>query len=252
MILYINMAGERETQYQYSCKIRLGEVPVCFCVHFKEAYEYFLPYEMKGDVSEAYRLYVPEEEWREAFKRGAVYSAQTETSLLTAISSQFLFDFNSCVIHAVAFSYQGKAWLITGAPGAGKSTQIRNLQELCPKDFSIICGDRPVLTVSEDKTVVVYPSPWNGKENWHGADPAPLEGIICLERGEENRVTSLKLREAIIPFYKSIIFTADTENVILKAAELETRILQNCSRFRLISSTVPQSSELLYHTIFQS
>ena len=114
----------------------------------------------------------------------------------------------------------------------------------------MICGDRPVLRIMNDG-IIVYPSPWNGKEGWHGAEAAPLEGIICLERGEDNRVEPLKNREAVILVYNAIIQTAITEENVLRTAELETQILKNYRVYRLISRDVPQSSELLFDRLFR-
>ena len=234
----------------YTCEIRLGHLPVCFRLGFPEALEYFKQYETDNQDPSAKELSVPEEEWEYLIARGITYTGQTEASLLTAFASDYLMDHEACIVHAVAFIHKGKAWLITGDSGAGKSTQVQNLQEIDPSEFQIICGDRPVLEFSDDGTVWVFPSPWNGKEGWHGADPAPLEGIICLKRGNDNQVEALKPRQAAMVFYQAMIHTAITEDNVRKAAELASRILENRKVYLLTSNTIPDSSRLLFDEAF--
>ena len=219
-------------------------------MHFWEAYEYFRPYEVLIS-SAAETLTVTDEEWAFFLKKGISYTGQTEASLLTSYASDYLMYFNALIMHAVAFSFQGKAWLITGHSGAGKSTQVRNLQEILPGEFRVICGDRPVIKITEEGKIIVHPSPWNGKEGWHGADSAELAGIICLERGAENKIETLSLRRSVATVYSSFIHTAAREETILKVAALETKILEQVAVFRLESCTIPESSDVLFSCLFR-
>ena len=246
-------AKEEDMKPKYSCEIRLGEIPVCFRLKFPEAWRFFC--ESGGEVcrenaDSAEEILVSESEWEYFRGKGIRFDGLSEASLLTAFASDYLIPHNAFIIHAVAFRFQGKAWLITGEPGAGKSTQIRNLQDLYPEDFQIICGDRPVVRFTQEE-ITVYPSPWNGKEGWHGAEAAQLEGIICLKRGEANAVTSLRPNQAVVPVYSAIIQTATRESDILKVAELETRMLETCNIYNLESNTVPQSTKLLFDHVFR-
>ena len=245
-------SGEHKASgLSYACGIRLAEIPVCFRFHFQEAYEYFRSYEDKTIPADTSELLVSDEEWTYFLKRGVGYTSQAEASLLTAFASDHLMHFDAVILHAVAFVFRGKAWLITGESGAGKSTQVHNLQSLVPGEFSVICGDRPVIRLMEDGQVFVFPSPWNGKEGWKGADAAPLEGIICLTRGEENLVEEMPLRHAVVSVYKAVIHTARTEAGVLRAAELEGRILETCRIYKMVSRDIPQSSELLREKVFR-
>ena len=98
--------------------------------------------------------------------------------------------------------------------------------------------------------VTVHPSAWNGKENWHGAEAAPLAGLILLERGEKNRIVSLRPKEAALEMYTHFIQTGRDEKNLCRVAELETRLLSSVPIWRLSTNEVPASTELLLEAVF--
>ena len=98
--------------------------------------------------------------------------------------------------------------------------------------------------------ILVHPSPWNGKENWHGAPAAPLAGLILLERGERNRLVSLRPREAALETYPHFLQSGRDEKNLCRVAELETRLLSAVPIWRLTTREVPASTELLLEAVF--
>ena len=215
-----------------------------------------------------------EEDWTHYLSLGLKAEPKTEFSLLTAPFSEALMRYQRLIYHAVALRWREKAYLIAAPSGVGKSTQTRFLQELRPGEFSVICGDRPILefrhserseesaspvaahsvrhsfaTTDKDE-IIVHPSPWNGKENWHGAEAAPLAGLILLERGEKNRLMALSPREAALPAYLQVIQTNNDESCMRKSAELITELLRSVPIWKLISYQVPDSTQLLLESVF--
>ena len=221
-------------------------------------------------ASTAPLVHIDDRNWADYLAEGMEPCAHTEYSMLTPHFSDALLAFDRVILHGVAIRWRDRAWLICAASGTGKSTQAKHLQTLRPGEFSIICGDRPVLEFrspchcepvtdvtgvairppSPPCEIIVHPSPWNGKENWHGADAAPLAGIILLERGEENALVSLTEREAALPFYPNFIQTAWEPENIKKIAELETRMLQAVPIWKLTTFQVPDSTKLLLEAVF--
>ena len=231
-----------------------------------------------------------EEDWKTFIDSGMQPCARTEFSALTAAFSDALMEYDRMILHAVAVRWRDRAWLFCAPSGVGKSTQAKYLQALRPGEFSIICGDRPVLefrhserseesapqntchserSAAEPKNpsppltgspggpfqnseagILVHPSPWNGKENWHGAEAAPLGGIIVLSRGEENKVEPIRKRDAVIPVFAQVIQTCTKRETILKSAELTTRLLNGAPLWRMVSAEVPDSTKLLLETVF--
>lgn len=180
--------------------------------------------------------------WNSEFNSHAEYS-----SLCVSISEELL-NSNCFVMHAVAFIWNEKAWLLSAPSGIGKSTQYKNLSELYPEEIQIISGDRPVLEIREDRSVYVHPSPWNGKENWWGTQSAPLAGIFFLERGD-NAIGKMTREEAAVKVYPSIFQSFNTKEVIQKVAGVATRLLGSCDCWLLTNRGDYASSELIYQTM---
>ena len=185
----------------------------------------------------------------EADIEGGLADILTEYTVLTAFVSDALMAADRLIMHAVAIRWRDKAYLITAPSGTGKSTQFKHLNALRPGEFSVICGDRPVLWIQNGE-VTVHPSPWNGKESWHGAPAAPLGGIILLRRGEENRLESPQPREIALELFPQIIQSCRLEEKIRRSAQLETQLLEAAPLWRLTTFRVPDSTELLLEAVF--
>ena len=194
-------------------------------------------------------VHIPDRDWEEYLSQNMAACAHTEYSMLAPYFSDELLKHDRVVIHAAAVRWNDRAYLICAASGTGKSTQASMLQSLHPGEFSVICGDRPILQFHE-KEIWVHPSPWNGKENWYGAEAAPLAGLVLLERGEQNSICALSNRDAALPFYMQFIQTYWRIENICKIAELETRLLQAVPAWKLTTYQVPDSTKLLLETIF--
>lgn len=192
---------------------------------------------------------IPETDWQEYLQSGMEDCAHTEYSMLTANCSDALLAFDCVILHAAALRWRDRSWLIIAPSGVGKSTQTRNLQTLLPGEVSVICGDRPVLERCGG-AFRVHPSPWNGKENWHGAEAAPLGGLILLRRGPENRLYALREDEAILNLYVAFIQTSASVEAVTKVADLEDGVLRAVPTWLLVSDTVPDSTRCLVDGIF--
>lgn len=192
---------------------------------------------------------IPETDWQEYLQSGMEDCAHTEYSMLTAHCSDALLAFDCVILHAAALRWRDRSWLIIAPSGVGKSTQTRNLQALLPGEVSVICGDRPVLERCGG-AFRVHPSPWNGKENWHGAEAAPLGGLILLRRGPENRLYALREDEAILNLYVAFIQTSASVEAVTKVADLEDGLLRAVPTWLLVSDTVPDSTRCLVDGIF--
>lgn len=207
----------------------------------------------------------PPEDRQDLLKYGMEDGPGLEASVLAAYFSEAMLPYSRVVLHGVALRWQGKAYLICAPSGVGKSTQAKILQQLCPGAFGIICGDRPILQFCHsersaeeqnnlrsvrDSGIMVHPSPWNGKEDWHGADAAPLAGLILLERGERNKLEQLSPQEAALKTFIQMIHPNRSEESIRLLAEFTTRLLDAVPIWRLTSNQVPESTRLLLQSVF--
>ncbi len=164
-------------------------------------------------------------------------------------TSELLLGHDACIFHAAALRRKDRAWLIAAGSGVGKTTHCRSLLSLWPEEFSVINGDKPLLKACPDETVMVCPSPWNGKEGMKGAEEAPLSGIFLLSRGEENRVVRLKKEDAAASIFLSIFQSGRDKESIVLAAKMAEGILESCPVWLLTSRDIPASAYLAYECI---
>lgn len=248
-------------------KLDLAGMSLCFELKHPDTADYFPAAVPAGTDSACPTVRLTEEDWKYYLSTEAEDCAHSEYNFLTAACSDAILPYDRIVIHAVALRYRDKAYLICANSGVGKSTQARFLRELRPGAFDIICGDRPVLEFRDPVSagrnsprplydayptpvILAHPSPWNGKENWYGADAAPLAGLILLERGEENRLYSMTERDASLFVYAQMIQTSVNPENIKRAAELTTRLLAAVPIWKLITHDVPASTKLLLGSVF--
>ena len=166
--------------------------------------------------------------------------------------SDMLSHTGRCLIHAAAFTLDGRAYLLAADSGTGKSTQLRHLRKIYGDAVRVINGDKPVLRLGPDGEVTVHPSPWKGKEEW-GDDTlsAPLGGIILLEQGKENRM------ERSSPVYcaarlLSLIFSAfESEGDVRALCRIEEGMLRTAPVWKLVNLGDVASARLLHDTILE-
>ncbi len=155
----------------------------------------------------------------------------------------------SCLYHGAAFLWKGKAFLFTAASGTGKSTQLRNWKNLYPEEITVLNGDKPILK-AEGSQIIVYPSPWKGKERWGRDDiSAPLGGIIYLVQAKENRIRRMKVSEAVQPLLKRILSTFETEEIAINAGKFEDLMLKSTPVWLLENTGDASSAELTHKTL---
>ena len=194
---------------------------------------------------------VKQEEFSAWKKAGNPIDAFAEFCLMCMPVSEALLSHNKCIFHAAALSCRGKAWLIAAGSGTGKSTLCRTLMERWPEEITVINGDKPILQLCDDDSVIVHPSPWNGKEGWHGAKSAPLAGIFLLQRGDQNMIEPATDMLKSMKVFQGIFQSFENKVMIQNAAAMAERIIQNTSVWRLISKEASESAPLLYERMNQ-
>lgn len=178
----------------------------------------------------------------------ASWDAYAENKCLLILASDAMMKDNQFIFHSVAVLIHNRVWLLSGPSGVGKSTQYRNLKKLLSEQIDIISGDNPVLSFDEN-SISVYPSPWNGKENWGTMKTGNLAGIILLRQGERNYIQSVKPSEAVIPVYREINTYAKSEKQVHMIAALEERLISSVPIWSFENTGDLKSSQILYEHI---
>lgn len=119
---------------------------------------------------------------------GKVYANEEISALYRKIADIFV-DENVLVVHGSSFKVGNNAFIVTARSGVGKSTHVNLLKEYLNKDFEYINDDKPLLKVEDE--LVLFSSPWNGKERRGNNSSAPLRSVIFLNRGLTNTYKKL-------------------------------------------------------------
>lgn len=122
-------------------------------------------------------------------------SREESVELLRWFSTQLMPAYNGMLVHAAAVSYKEKAYLLVAPSGTGKTTHARLWKQYVP-NAQILNGDKPFLRCMGN-AVMVYGSPWQGKENMGINAKLPLAGIFLLSRAQENRTQTLQPHQAL-------------------------------------------------------
>ena len=121
--------------------------------------------------------------------------------------------------------------MFLGRSGTGKSTHIRLWKKLLGDDVKIINGDKPVIRVHNDE-VLVYGTPWRGKEGYGANTSAPLGGVFLLGRGEVNSVEKASVQEAVKTLL-SQMYTTRNKNDMQKLLAIIEKIIVTAPVFKL-------------------
>lgn len=179
----------------------------------------------------------------------SIYDAYAEYNIFHVSISCMMMNYNRFLFHSAAFICCGKAWLLTGKSGVGKTTQYKNLRQLYPDEIEIINGDKPALEIFDNGKIIVHPSPWNGKENYKGTKSAELGGIIVLKQSSDNYIKQLNYKEAVIPVFTGIIQIYQNEKMINKTAEYAEKLITQVPVYQFENKGNYESTELLYKVI---
>ena len=229
----------------YSISFSGVSLPVVFL--YPETADYFQCSESdRLDCIPSNAIHTTTEELSEWEKIGNSADAFGEYCLLCRHISSALMKYDRFVFHGAAVRYNNRAWLISAASGVGKTTQCMRLLEKHGDEVSIINGDKPILEIIKDDTVVVHPSPWNGKEGLRGASSAPLGGIFFLKRDSFDAVSLCDRKYSSVYGFISVFQTFQDEALIRKAAELTEKLLKSVSVWMLTSCDIEKTSQLLY------
>ncbi len=167
----------------------------------------------RKDLKE-YHIYLDQK--RQSPLDGIEYTIHQMIFMEMALSRGFL------PIHASAFVFENKAILVSGPSGIGKTTLAKRMNNLF--GYPILNDDKPLLRIEND-LVVVYGSPFSGKESLNFNAVYPLGKLLFIEKGEKNEFIMISLKMAINEILKNI-FRPENEDIWNLATDIATRIIK--------------------------
>lgn len=231
--------------------LTLADVEVAFRFHFSGTGMLFRNYEKKK-IPQGYRGKVISADPAKilAFSEASGSSMEfSEYNCLRDETANYMTEIGRVMFHGVAFQYGTGVYILTAPSGTGKSTQYRNLYTLYGERIQIINGDKPLLGPGEKEEIIVYPSPWNGKENWSGSIHGPLRAVILLEQAKENILTILDKKEAVVPILQQCLYTAPNGKSVHTVFRMTDSILNGVPLYHFFNRGNLASSEVLFDCI---
>ena len=180
---------------------------------------------------------------------GKVYADEEISALYRKIADLFIED-NIVVMHGSSFKVNNCAFVITARSGVGKSTHVNLLNKLLGNEFSYINDDKPLLEVKGDN-LMLYSSPWNGKERRGNNTYAPLKTVIFLNRGDN---TYKKLDNNMDVYFKllSQIYLPKDKSKREKALKIIDILLKKLSFYEINVNMDISSASMTYERIIKN
>lgn len=119
---------------------------------------------------------------------------------------------NILLFHSAAVEVDGKAYLFTAPSGTGKTTHISLWKKIHGEKMTIVNGDKPLLKVNSDE-IIVYGTPWDGKERQSTNTCAKVAGICIITRGKENKINRITSSEALATLMSQTFRPASAESL---------------------------------------
>lgn len=123
-----------------------------------------------------------------------------------------LIRFGGMMLHSSAVVVDSKAYLFSAPSGTGKSTHTSLWLEHFGDRAYILNDDKPAIRVVDGK-ILVYGTPFSGKNDISENVGVPLKAIAFLSRGTENKIEKMAESRAIFSLLNQSIRPQEQELV---------------------------------------
>lgn len=235
----------------YTIEAKLAGIPLCVELRYSYTGKLFQDYIVKLSEEEknaSLNISVTEEE---------ILAEQTDPehqyplpyleslAVYRKISHKFL-EYDILLFHCSALEIDGKAVLFTAPSGTGKSTHARLWREHFPDKVRTINDDKPLLKI-EGQGVVVYGTPYGGKDGLQNNISAPVAAIAILEQRKENEIHRLSMKEAY-PMLLNQTYRKKDAPGLIRTMDLVGRVAE-LPVYCLKCNISEEAVELVYKTL---
>jgi len=170
--------------------------------------------------------------------------AYLETIALHRKVAEELFAHDTIMFHGSVVAVDGAGYLFAAKSGTGKSTHTRLWRQMLGDRAVMINDDKPMLRMVNGQ-VLAYGTPWNGKHRLSTNTCVPLRAICLLERGEENSIYPISVKEALVTLLQQSNRPADPAKMP-KYLELLDLLAQGVRFYRLRCNMEPEAAQIAY------
>ncbi len=146
------------------------------------------------------------------------------------------------VLHSASFLYRGRAFLVSGSSGTGKSTHSALWHDLY--QTPLLNGDLNLLGI-KDNLPYAYGLPWCGTSGICTPDNYPLGGIIFLKQAATDQVQSLQPDEKVLHILQRMISPAWTKELLLRNLHFSETLAPLIFSCRLYCTKEPSAAGIL-------
>jgi hypothetical protein len=154
-------------------------------------------------------------EWEPQSGRGWVRQRANPYSIdsvLRILHTLVLAEEGGFLLHASSVIRNGKAFLFSGASGAGKTTMTR----LAPPDVTLLTDEMSYVRKAADG-YTAFGTPFAGELAKSGENvSAPISTLFILRQGPENKIEPLNTSEAARALLSNILFFAEDAEFVEK------------------------------------
>ena len=160
----------------------------------------------------AFWVEVSQKEIEEESKDGNFSDGYRESVCVYRHICEKISEYNVFLVHGSVIECDGVAYAFLARSGVGKSTHTRLWIKNIP-NARVLNGDKPLLRVKEDGSIIACGTPWNGKENWGENISAPLAAVCFIERGEKNEIRSASDDEVLMRLMPQVYLRGERASV---------------------------------------
>ena len=232
-------------------EIHYSDITIRYLLRFNKTARYFSNHIQlsSGDV---YDVFMNDDEF-DFFRKlhPSNYSDDyVEYKGLIFLTCRKLMEYNYCIIHSVSFLWKGKAWLITGHSGIGKTTQYNNWINSYPDEIQMISGDMPIIEISGE-CIRVHPSPWNGKERIGNYLSAELGGIVILNQDSTNHISRSDTLYSVLTLLQQFAVFPRSEKEIFAMSDMVEKIVNRTPIWKFSNTGTKESTAMLRGTLMK-
>lgn len=151
------------------------------------------------------------------------------------------------LFHCSALALDGKAYLFAAPSGTGKSTHARLWRERFGERIVTINDDKPLLKIGKDE-IIVYGTPYAGKEGLQTNTMAPVAGIVILYQNLENKISKMTPQDAY-PFLFNQTYRKKDPESLIKTMDLVKILSEKVPVFYLGCTISQEAVDLAYNAL---
>lgn len=163
--------------------------------------------------------------------------------------AQLLVQDDILLMHGAVVAVDGQAYLFTAKSGTGKTTHTRLWMQKFGDRAVMVNGDKPLLHVT-NTGVIVYGTPWDGKEHLSTNTFCPLKALCILNRSETNHIERISKKEAL-PMLCQQVYRPEDPAMLAKMLALVDRLGSSVPLYRLGCNMEPEAALVAYHGMNQ-